>query len=320
MNKNLIVTISDNSHINMAKQLFSSLYFNSGWKGDYMLLSYQVPEKKLAWFRKRGILVRNSELLWKSKNISGLQLRQKLKLNIFTDEFKKWTNIIYLDSDIIVTASLDDLVNVKGFGAVPDSGRPLRGQFVDENVLNRKIFHQLYKEYDVKKKSFNSGVLAFNSDNINSQVLDRALQILEKYGKIFRWSDQPLFNLLFYEKWVALPCVYNVQMAFSDQCQFEVCSEKNIGIVLHFPTRQLDRKPWSFFSPYNKLWKENFYKANLINLEDRLQPKKIWSDKEINNSDTRLKNMYRTRSRDSKIKSIFAKIKIILKLFLLKKE
>jgi len=37
---------------------------------------------------------------------------------LFTPEFKKWKNILYLETDIIVRAGLDALTNIRGFAAV----------------------------------------------------------------------------------------------------------------------------------------------------------------------------------------------------------
>jgi hypothetical protein len=48
----LIVTIADIKYLDAAKQLFSSIYWNAGWKGDYMLLSLGIPEKELGWRKK----------------------------------------------------------------------------------------------------------------------------------------------------------------------------------------------------------------------------------------------------------------------------
>ena len=41
-----MVTLADENYIDQAKQLFSSVYWNSGWKGDYMLLAHNIPESK----------------------------------------------------------------------------------------------------------------------------------------------------------------------------------------------------------------------------------------------------------------------------------
>jgi hypothetical protein len=39
--KKLLVTLADEKYIDQAKQLFSSAYWNGGWDGDFMLLSYE---------------------------------------------------------------------------------------------------------------------------------------------------------------------------------------------------------------------------------------------------------------------------------------
>ena len=58
MKKDLLVTLADENFLDQAKQLFSSVYWNAGWKGDYMLLAHEIPESKLKWFRDKGILVK----------------------------------------------------------------------------------------------------------------------------------------------------------------------------------------------------------------------------------------------------------------------
>ena len=58
MKKNLLVTLADRNFLDQAKQLFSSVYWNAGWDGDYMLLAFKIPEQELEWFRKKRILVK----------------------------------------------------------------------------------------------------------------------------------------------------------------------------------------------------------------------------------------------------------------------
>ncbi len=68
MKKNLLVTIANKDYLLLAKQLFSSVYFNAGWKGDYMLLSCLVPEEDLKWFRQKGILIKEAQPFYSEKN------------------------------------------------------------------------------------------------------------------------------------------------------------------------------------------------------------------------------------------------------------
>ena len=109
-NGSVLVTLADENYVDQAKQLFSSVYFNSGWKGDYVLLSRNVPEDKLKWFLDKGIIVRridpvvNESLnhLWPSTIYD--------KFHLFSNYFKRWRVLVYVDSDVIVRGSLDSLV------------------------------------------------------------------------------------------------------------------------------------------------------------------------------------------------------------------
>jgi len=98
------VTLADKNYVKQAKQLFSSAYWNAGWKGDYMLLSHKVPEKELKWFRKKGILVKKCELFDK-KDFEYWPPTILIKFYLFSTEFKKWKNVIFLDADIFVSFS-----------------------------------------------------------------------------------------------------------------------------------------------------------------------------------------------------------------------
>ena len=71
MRNNLLVTLADKNYIDQAKQLFSSVYFNSGWKGDYMLLAHEIHEGELKWFRDKGILIKKCRPLY-DKGIAHL--------------------------------------------------------------------------------------------------------------------------------------------------------------------------------------------------------------------------------------------------------
>jgi hypothetical protein len=64
----MLINLADKNHIMQAKQLFSSVYWNSGWNGDYTLLAHDIPEDELAWFPSKGILVKRCRQIY-DKNI-----------------------------------------------------------------------------------------------------------------------------------------------------------------------------------------------------------------------------------------------------------
>lgn len=293
--KNLFVTFADKNYIEQAKQLFSSVYHNAGWKHDYMLLAYKIPKQQLSWFAKKGILVKKCKPL--SKEIEKeLPASIFLAFNLFTPEFKKWDNVIYIEGDTIVRASLDELTKIKGFAAAPDICKyNIQFQFsrigleiAPYSPLNTKdkieksydkIFNELKKNYNIKEESFNFGVMAFSTNIIKENTLNKIKELIKKYGKISVYGPQGIANLLFYKKWIKLPRVYNSYVNSWEQ-YYKIKPENLRGIVIHFAGPNSQDKPWHPGNPLHKEWKNNFKKANQIDLNNIPVDKK-WTEKEI---------------------------------------
>jgi len=271
MNDCLLITLADKNYIDQAKQLFSGVYFNSGWKGDYMLLTNNISKKELNWFEKRGILTK----VIKEKEI------KLLKFHIFTLEFKKWKNIVFLDSDIIVRSSLEALTKVNGFAAAQDtSSKKIKNYFKN----NKKLINTLKKTYNLNKKAFNSGVISFNTDLIQPSTFKKLKDLFNRYkNPKFPLIDQPILNLYFYNKWKKIPITYNFpvpQMIYKNNI-----SPKCIrGAVLHF--WGLKNKPikklWDPENPFFNEWKHNLEKSSSIKTKEPLPPKQIWTKKMTN--------------------------------------
>lgn len=276
MKKNLLVTLADKNYIDQAKQLFASVYFNAGWKGDYMLLAHKIPEDKLRWFREKGILVK------KCQPIYGRKIgRKKLppialgKFYLFSPEFKKWNNVIYLDTDIIVRASLDRLTKIKGLAACPSN--LMYKKFVKPKFKYEKTYDRLKKNYDLKERAFNSGVMVFNTKIITKKTFSKLVKLFHKYKKITIGGDEPIINLLFYKKWTRLPAVYNIPPIIMLRI-YNTKPNEIRGIILHFPARD---KPWLSKNPFYEEWKNNLNKANLIDLKNILPAREYWTKKNI---------------------------------------
>ncbi len=261
--KALLVTLSDKNYVEQAKQLFSGVYWNSGWKGDYMLLAHNIPEKELKWFRKKGILIRKCKPLKKHR----LSVRLD-KFYLFTPEFKKWDNIVFLDADIIVRDSLDKLAEVRGFCAVPDA-------------WDNQISDQAIKPIDgYNGTAFNSGVMAFSTDIIKRDTFSKLNSLLKEYGKISRGVDQLTFNLMFYKKWKKLPKIYN---SYAEELinRYHIKPEKNKSTIIHFnESGNCMRK--------SREWIMNLKKAEMMDLKNKPASRKIFTEKEIRNHERNL--------------------------------
>src|SRR5262245_46673368 len=117
MAKSVLVTLADENYIDQAKQLFSSVYCNAGWKGDYLLLAHNIPTQKLAWFTNKGILVKETGPIEK-RSQGNFPAVVSAKYHLFEPEFKKWDQVVYIDADCIVRETLNELIVVKHFAAV----------------------------------------------------------------------------------------------------------------------------------------------------------------------------------------------------------
>lgn len=278
MKKDLLVTLADKNYINQAKQFFSSVYWNAGWKGDYMLLSHEIPEEELRWFIDKGILIKKCETFYdeegKNRPISLFS-----KLYLLTPELKKWDNVIFLDADIIVRASLDELTKIKGFAAAKGHNKLSKLFFTPLQIklrnINKKIFDSFRKEYNLNELSFNTGVMAFSTDIIEEETFPKLKKILEQYGKIV-CADEAVFNLFFYKRWIKLPKIYNVSPYFLTH--FNNIKPKNVdGVILHF----YSDKPWNPRNYFYKEWKYNLDRAESIDLNKIPISIKKWDEQEI---------------------------------------
>ena len=135
-NKKLLVTLANESYLDQAKQLFSSVYFNAGWDGDYMLLAHDIPEEKLVWFRDKGILIKKCSPIVRD-NYKGIVSQAAFsKFYLFETDMKKWEKIIFLDGDIIVKNCLTDILEGNDIIVVRD--RPFNKI---DNFGRRKIHY-----------------------------------------------------------------------------------------------------------------------------------------------------------------------------------
>lgn len=252
--KKVLVTLCDESHVDMAKALFSSAYFKGGWDGDYLLLAHQVPEEKLKWFRDKGMEV------WSCQPLSGFYYGNwkpvfLSKLYIFDWRIKKWNNVLYLDADCMVRASVKKLGQVKGFKA-------------------RKIMMAFGRQEPVlrftPKNHFNTGVLAFSTDVVQHNTLNVLKNsIPEIIGSIKNKehlvvTDEIILSRYFKGRWKNFPWAYHVIPEQLKTFCF-IKPEKVQGIILHHVFGLGGHpKPWLASSFFHQEWQENLRKANDI--------------------------------------------------------
>ena len=265
----VLVTLADKNYIDQAKQLFSSVYWNAGWKGDYMLLAHEIPEKDLKWFRKKGIFVKKCKPLYPRNLPSGDPPTVLDKFYLFTPEFKKWKNVVYLDADIIVRASLDRLAKVKGFWAVAEGEKRKSGksvmQIINWIILDKNV------GFNLEEIPFGTEVFAFSTDLIDSNVFPRMEYLFCNYKEAPEFGDQLVFNLVFYGRWENPGFGYSLNVP-SLMDHFHIKPDKIKGAILHFHNHKF--LPWSKDNSFYPEWKNNLEKSELTDFGNVLKGKK----------------------------------------------
>lgn len=270
MKKQLLITLADKNYIEQARQLFSSVYWNAGWAGDYMLLAHEVPDEDLAWFSDKGILVK--KCIPFSHHTVGKDYHPVVldKFYIFSAEFKKWENIVFIDSDVIVRSSIERLAKIKGFGAAY-SNLKLSEQFSTQGIH----FDELDRQYNLSKKSFNTGVMAFSTDIIGDDTFKDLRELYEKYVNSVHFPEEAILNLYFYKKWREISCVYDLYAPI--MMIHKMNPEKIRAVALHFiriPGYD-NLKPWIPENQFYSEWKSNLGKAAQIDFAT-VQKSEAW--------------------------------------------
>lgn len=296
--KNLLVTFADKKFIPQIKQVFSSAHHKGGWDGDYMILTPDIEGEDAKWFIDRGIIVNKQPIPFDVGGLKKFPATIYLIFYIFTQEFKKWQHVLYLDVDVIIRADLSALTKVKGFAAAPEVfNNSLKHQFYLRHLQShdyapskytgisfeehKKKYKELKQEFNLRTVGFNAGIFVVNTDIINQDTFSNLVDVYKRYGRIISFPPQGELNLFFYNNWEKLPLVYN-SYVFLWHNFYKVPLNKLDGILLHL-VQAADKniKPWDKESPFYQEWRSNLDLADSIDINHPKKPSRTWSEKEV---------------------------------------
>ena len=164
------------------------------------------------------------------------------------------TKVIYLDSDVIVRHSLQNLynTNLEGYAL---------GAVVNMSEGNIQIFNRL--KYSPKKGYFNAGVLLINLDywRKTENLLERFVDYAKQYPERILWHDQDILNYVLQDCKLPLPLTYNFQNGFlykqrnlSWEYDEEIKATISNPMIIHYT----GPKPWQ--KGCNHPYKAEFFK------------------------------------------------------------
>jgi lipopolysaccharide biosynthesis glycosyltransferase len=283
MTRDLLVTLADQNFVAQAKQLFSSVYWNAGWRGDYMLLACEISETELKWFRNKRILVKEVKAFCdKSSNDAALRYPATVtsKLRLFSEEFKAWRTVVFIDADCIVRYPLDSLLNTRGFAATRDwmGTAMIVQQATKPESMDESVYLHKFNGYDLTATAFNTGVFVFNTEIIDGRAQAKLKGIRDKYRDLSRFGEQLWMNLYFYMKWERLPMEYNLFASYL-HTKRRVPKKHVDGVVLHFPRygNEEGMRCWERNNAFLDEWKRNLDRAEGMDLEHIPKPGRKWS-------------------------------------------
>lgn len=152
------------------------------------------------------------------------------------------SRVLYLDCDIIINESLDQLW-ATDIGEAPLAAvhNPLHPHISPEWIHRLGIPHV--------DRYFNSGVLLMDLSRMRSQgLVNKMVLLAAKIGQSTPYPDQDVLNQILWDEWHPLRPKYNAQHVifeiFSEEMHFdraEIRQARNRPVIIHFSGRT---KPW----------------------------------------------------------------------------
>ena len=189
---------------------------------------YSVTEEK----------IRNYKIRWEKQRISIVTFYRCFLSSILPADIAK---VLYLDSDILVLAPLDELWNTSleniAVAAV-----------ADDLKINLKHCNRL--KYDLSYNYFNAGVLLLNLDYWRKyHIEDKCNEYYLAHQDQIVYNDQDLLNGLLYDQKVLVDLKWNVQenaYRLPKQEGEEFSSYQKNAILHPFILHYSSRKPWQY--------------------------------------------------------------------------
>ncbi len=145
-------------------------------------------------------------------------------LRYFISDFVKEERVIYMDCDMVVTGSLDDLftMDLKGYpvAAVRDYG-------------GRVFYH---------REIFNAGFLVIDNAYWRQEQMSRHLiEMTNEWHDKVDQADQSILNMVFENNWYELPFDFNHVVLHSHFTDYQLPEGQEYPKVIHYLSH---RKPW----------------------------------------------------------------------------
>lgn len=221
----VFVTLCDQSYYSKARRTIRELQVHGKWTGDIVLLAVDFTPEPIPGVRIRPISHINTDKLleqWKSHPLEPMsdnrhygKLYQWDKLQIFTNYFRQWERLIFLDAGMRVFDTVQPLLDLpwKGHILAPDDSDPYDNGNRFANQLDLKanpdaLSSLLYANGGgdslLRRRYFINCIFVLDTSLIGAYPLSVFETAMNKYP-IFRCNEMGLMNLLLLQHWRPFP-------------------------------------------------------------------------------------------------------------------
>ncbi len=245
---NVVFTIDENYIQHFTVTLVSLLENNKNIKvRAYVILNikdFSILNKIIEFFKnvydtELSYIIVEDSMFSKYKISHHLSIAVYYRL-LFSDLLPNTIDrLLYLDSDTLVTGSLQEFLSVdfkdNYIAAIRDTPEDL-----ESNIPSLKAIGIPIDDY------FNAGVMLINLklwrlENISSKLINIANEYMDR----ITWWDQDILNICFLNRWCHLDSKYNA-LKLTEKCN-------DLPVIIHYNTHT---KPWHYlnYHPYKYLY------------------------------------------------------------------
>lgn len=199
--KNAVVLACDNSYMDKLETTIKSICAHNKNIKFYILNEdlpiewFRLMTKRLSYFNSEILNIKVSGDSFKKFNCPSTHIKYQTYFRYLIPEYVEEDRVLYLDCDMIVTDSLDELFNMEL------NGCPV-GAVVDLPTTD---------------SGFNAGLLLIDNaywkeNHILNQLIDLTVQYHDQV-----YADQGILNMLFKDRWYRLSLTYNLQVGSDSQ-------------------------------------------------------------------------------------------------------
>lgn len=228
--RNAVVLACDNSYMDKLETTIKSICAHNKNIKFYILNEdlpiewFRLMIKRLSYFNSEILNIKVSGDSFKKFNCPYEHIKYQTYFRYLIPEYVEEDRVLYLDCDMIVTDSLDELFNMDlngcPVGAVADLPRT--------------------------DMEFNAGLLLIN--NLcwkENNVFEKLMNLTNQYH-LEVLGDQGILNILFKDQWQRLPILYNLQVGSDSLAWIENKTEwyslfNGVPKVIHYT---YTHKPW----------------------------------------------------------------------------